>query len=150
MGNSRRLALSVASLVVAALAAGCTPTIDTRGNLPDADNVLKIQPGIDTKNEVAQLLGSPSTVGTFSDSKWYYISTRTRSLAFLEPEIEDQQVLIVSFDKSGVVDDMKIIGIEEAKQITPNERVTPTLGRELTVLQQLLGNLGRFNKDTEQ
>jgi hypothetical protein len=49
-----------------------------------------------------------------------------------------------------VVDDMKIIGIEEAKQITPNERVTPTLGRELTVLQQLLGNLGRFNKDTEQ
>jgi len=150
MGNSRRLALNVASVIVAALAAGCTPTIDTRGNLPDPDNVLKIQPGIDTKNEVAQLLGSPSTVGTFNDDKWYYISTRTRSLAFLTPTIEDQQVLVVSFDKSGVVDDMKIIGVEDAKQITPNERVTPTLGRELTIMQQLLGNLGRFNKDTGQ
>jgi len=148
MGNCRRLALSVASLIVAALAAGCSPTIDTRGNLPDADNVLKIQPGIDTKNEVAQILGSPSTVGTFNDNKWYYISTRTRTLAFLTPAIEDQQVLVVSFDKSGVVNDMKIIGLEDAKQITPSERVTPTLGRELTIMQQLLGNLGRFNKDT--
>lgn len=147
MGNSRRLVLSVASVIVATLAAGCTPTIDTRGNLPDPDNVLKIQPGVDTKNEVAQLLGSPSTMGTFNDDKWYYISTRTRSIAFLKPDIEDQQVLVVDFDKAGVVNDLKIIGLEDAKQITPNERVTPTLGRELTILQQLLGNLGRFNKD---
>jgi outer membrane protein assembly factor BamE (lipoprotein component of BamABCDE complex) len=149
MGISRRLAPSVASIVVAALAAGCSPTIDTRGNLPDADNVLKIQPGTDTKNEVAQILGSPSTVGTFDDDKWYYISTRTRSIAFLEPDIEDQEVLIVSFDKSGVVNDLKVLGLEDAKQITPNERVTPTLGRELTIMQQLLGNLGRFNKEPE-
>ncbi|HWA42890.1 MAG TPA: outer membrane protein assembly factor BamE [Hypericibacter adhaerens] len=150
MGRRRRVALSVASFAVAALTAGCSPTIDTRGNLPDADNVLKIQPGIDTKNEVAQLLGSPSTTGTFNDNKWYYISTRTRSVAFLEPEIEDQQVLIVSFDKTGVVDDLKVLGLEDAKQIEPNERVTPTLGRELTIIQQLLGNLGRFNKDAEE
>jgi outer membrane protein assembly factor BamE (lipoprotein component of BamABCDE complex) len=150
MGNSCRLALSVASVIVATLAAGCSPTIDTRGNLPDPDQVLKVQPGVDTKNEVAQLLGSPSTTGTFNNDKWYYISTRTRSIAFLEPDIEDQQVLVVSFDKTGVVNDMKIIGLEDAKQITPSDRVTPTLGRHITILQQLLGNLGRFNKDTGQ
>ncbi|QEX16775.1 outer membrane protein assembly factor BamE [Hypericibacter terrae] len=150
MGNSRRLALSVASVIVATLAAGCSPTIDTRGNLPDPDQVLKVQPGVDTKNEVAQLLGSPSTTGTFNNDKWYYISTRTRSIAFLEPDIEDQQVLVVSFDKTGVVNDMKIIGLEDAKQITPSDRVTPTLGRHITILQQLLGNLGRFNKNPDQ
>jgi outer membrane protein assembly factor BamE (lipoprotein component of BamABCDE complex) len=150
MGNSCRLALSVASVIVATLAAGCSPTIDTRGNLPDPDQVLKVQPGVDTKNEVAQLLGSPSTTGTFNNDKWYYISTRTRSIAFLEPDIEDQQVLVVNFDKAGVVNDMKIIGLEDAKQITPSERITPTLGRHITILQQLLGNLGRFNKDTGQ
>lgn len=149
MGNSCRLALSVATVIVATLAAGCSPTIDTRGNLPDPDNVLKIQPGIDTKNEVAQLLGSPSTTGTFNNDKWYYISTRTRSVAFLEPDIEDQQVLVVSFDKTGVVNDMKIIGLEDAKQITPSDRKTPTLGREITIMQQLLGNLGRFNRNAE-
>jgi len=150
MGNSRRLALSVASIIVATLAAGCSPTIDTRGNLPDPDQVLKVQPGVDTKNEVAQLLGSPSTTGTFNNDKWYYISTRTRSIAFLEPDIEDQQVLVVSFDKTGVVNDMKIIGLEDAKQITPSDRVTPTLGRHITILQQLLGNLGRFNKNPDE
>jgi outer membrane protein assembly factor BamE (lipoprotein component of BamABCDE complex) len=150
MGNSCRLALSVASVIVATLAAGCSPTIDTRGNLPDPDQVLKVQPGVDTKNEVAQLLGSPSTTGTFNNDKWYYISTRTRSIAFLEPDIEDQQVLVVSFDKTGVVNDMKIIGLEDAKQITPSDRVTPTLGRHITILQQLLGNLGRFNKNPDQ
>jgi outer membrane protein assembly factor BamE (lipoprotein component of BamABCDE complex) len=148
MQSRRLLSAGVAGVVAALLLGGCSPTIDTRGNLPDPDNVLKIQPGIDTKDQVAQLLGTPSAVGTFDDATWYYISTRTRTVAFLPPEVEDQEVLAVKFDKQGVVQDLKVYGVEDGQAIVPSERTTPTLGREMTVLQQLIGNLGRFNKDT--
>jgi outer membrane protein assembly factor BamE (lipoprotein component of BamABCDE complex) len=146
MRSRRLLSAGVAGVVAALLLGGCSPTIDTRGNLPDPDNVLKIQPGIDTKDQVAQLLGTPSAVGTFDDATWYYI--RTRTVAFLPPEVEDQEVLAVKFDKQGVVQDLKVYGVEDGQAIMPSERTTPTLGREMTVLQQLIGNLGRFNKDT--
>ena len=128
---------------VAALAA-CSPRIDQRGNLLDPDAVLAVQPGIQTKDQVAQLLGTPSTVATFSDKTWYYISKKTSRIAFWTPDVLDQEVLMIKFDDGGIVSDMKVYGLENGHDITPDPNITPTYGRELTILQQLLGNLGRF------
>lgn len=125
--------------------AACSPRVDTRGNLPDPETVLEVQPGIHDRTQVASILGSPSTVATFEDDTWYYVSRRTEQIAFFEPEVIDQQVLMVKFDQDGLVSDMKVYGIEDGRIIEPVERTTPTSGRELTVLQQIFGNLGRFN-----
>ena len=132
----------------AALMSACAPTVDSRGNLPDADAVLQVQPGIDDRTQVAKLLGSPSTVATFSDKTWYYISKKTNRVAFWDPTVLDQEVLMVKFDDAGVVSDMKVYGLEDAHAVTPDPNETPTSGRELTILQQLLGNLGRFGSNS--
>lgn len=146
IGRPARSILVLAAVVAAGLGA-CQPRIDTRGNLPDPDNVLKINPGIDGRDQVASILGTPSSIATFDDNTWYYISRRTETVAFFDPEVVDQEVLMVRFDETGIVSDMKIYGLEDGQPIQPVERTTPTLGREMTILQQLIGNLGRFNKD---
>ena len=128
----------------ACLVSACTPQVDSRGNLPDPDSVLQVQPGVDDRTQVQRLLGSPSTVATFNDKTWYYISKKTSRVAFWSPDILDQEVLMIKFDDSGVVSDMKVYGLENGHDITPDPNITPTYGRELTILQQLLGNLGRF------
>lgn len=128
----------------AAMLSACAPTLDSRGNLPDPDAVLQVQPGVDDRTQVAKLLGSPSSVATFNDKTWYYISKKTSRIAFWDPDILDQEVLMVKFDDTGLVSDMKVYGLENAHDITPDPNETPTYGRELTILQQLLGNLGRF------
>jgi len=130
---------------VSALTA-CSPRIDQRGNLLDPDAVLAVQPGIQTKDQVAQLLGTPSTVATFDDKTWYYVSKRTETTAFFAPDITDQQVLVVKFDDSNVVDKVQIYGMDDAYEIEPVDRTTPTYGQKLTLLQQLFGNIGRFTK----
>jgi outer membrane protein assembly factor BamE (lipoprotein component of BamABCDE complex) len=130
---------------VVALAA-CSPRIDQRGNLLDPDAVLAVQPGVQTKDQVAQLLGTPSTVATFDDKTWYYISKRTETTAFFPSDITDQQVLVVRFNDSNVVENVKIYGMDDAYEIEPVGRTTPTYGQKLTVLQQLFGNIGRFTK----
>jgi len=61
----------------AALISACSPVVDSRGNLPDDDAVLQVQPGIDDRSQVAKLLGSPSAIATFNDKTWYYISTKS-------------------------------------------------------------------------
>jgi len=124
---------------------GCSAQIDQRGNVPDADAVLSIQPGVQTKDQVSQLLGTPSSVGTFDDKTWYYISKRTRTVAFFEPTVIDQQVLCIKFDEAGVVKKVDLYGMNEALAIDPVSRTTPTYGQKLTLLQQLFGNIGRFN-----
>ncbi len=143
-----RTALFLALGVSFATLAACEAQLDTRGNLPDPEVVLQVQPGIDNRDRVAELLGSPSTVGTFDDKTWYYISKKTSRVAFFDPEVLDQEVLIVKFDDAGTVSDMKLLGIEDAHQVVPNPNVTPTSGRELTILQQLMGNIGRFGNSS--
>jgi outer membrane protein assembly factor BamE (lipoprotein component of BamABCDE complex) len=130
---------------VVALAA-CSPRIDQRGNLLDPDAVLAVQPGVQTKDQVAQLLGTPSTIATFDDKTWYYISKRTETTAFFPSDITDQQVLVVRFNDSNVVEKVQIYGMDDAYEIEPVGRTTPTYGQKLTILQQLFGNIGRFTK----
>jgi outer membrane protein assembly factor BamE (lipoprotein component of BamABCDE complex) len=145
MMDIRKLALaSGASLWLVALAA-CAPTIQQEGNVPDPDQVVQINPGIDDKNRVGQLLGSPSSISAFQDRTWYYISRRTEQVAFFDSEVVEQEVLAIVFDSQNIVQDMKIYGLENGRLVQMVDRITPTHGNDLTLVQQVLGNLGRFN-----
>lgn len=135
----------LAGLSFAAGLMACSPRLDVRGNLPDPDKVLEVQPGVHTRDQVATLLGSPSSVGTFQDDRWYYIGGQTETFAFFKPEVIEQQVLEVKFNQDGVVEDMIIFTLADGREINPVSRVTPTGGGELSFFEQLFGNLGKFN-----
>lgn len=154
IGRYRRTLLAAAGLAVALTAAltvgACTPRIDQRGNKPDEEQVVLINPGVDDKVRVAELIGTPSAISTFDDRTWYYISKRTETTAFFDPELVDQEVLAITFDDNDVVENMRIYGPEDGRTIAYVDRTTPTEGNELTLMQQLLGNLGRFNPEGDE
>ncbi len=136
----------LAATALAALLSACAPNIVQRGNLPDPELLSRIQPGSQTRNQVADTLGSPSSVATFGDEVWYYISSQTQTIAFYEPEVLEQKVVAIAFDDAGRVKSVRTYGLEDAREIEPVARTTPTGGREITILEQLVGNLGRFSK----
>ncbi|MGE0259307.1 MAG: outer membrane protein assembly factor BamE [Alphaproteobacteria bacterium] len=141
----RRARLPALALVVAAVA-GCGATVDQRGNLPEADKLAEIQPGTTTREQVVKILGTPSSTGVFDDKNWFYISRKTKQFAFLNPDVLDQQVYIVRFDGNGVVASVDRKDLADGRDIEPVPGATPAPGRELTFLEQIVGNLGRFNK----
>ena len=51
---------------------------------------------------------------------------------------------MVSFDNTGYVSEKRLYSLDDGRDITPVARVTPTEGRDFSILQQLLGNLGRL------
>ncbi len=144
MLNSKpsRLLFSVA---VAGLLVACTPKIDVRGNLLDPERLSEVVPGEITRNEVEEILGTPSSKAVFDKETWLYVSQRTETLAFLEPEVKERSVVIVKFDKKGVVSKIETLTAENGKKVQPIDRVTPTTGNELKLIDQMFGNLGRFN-----
>ncbi len=122
----------------------CAQDIRVRGNIPDSEMVSKINPGVHSRIDIQSLLGSPSTVSTFQDSKWYYIGQKSTQFAFFEPEVLERTVLVVSFDAAGLVETTRTYDLADGQAIDPVDRVTPTEGREISILQQFLGNLGKF------
>ncbi len=132
--------------IAAGLAAGCTETIHSRGNMPDPEVVAQITPGKQTRSDVTRLLGTPSTIATFEREVWLYIGGRVKSKSFFTPEILERKIVAIEFDKSGIVSEVLNHDASKVKNIKLVERETPTKGKEMTVLQQLVGNVGRFGK----
>jgi outer membrane protein assembly factor BamE (lipoprotein component of BamABCDE complex) len=144
----RRLAVVLAAAAVAAPLGACTPTVSARGNLPTAEQLSQIKPGVTDKASITSLLGSPSTVASFDDTTWYYISQKTEELAFFKPEVRDPEVVAVTFDKDGTVKGVQNLRSKSPRGIEPVARTTPAPGKELSFIEQLLGNFGRFNTNS--
>ncbi len=136
---------STAVILSVCLLAACESRIETRGNLPDPDLLVTIQSSEHTRDQVVQILGSPSTTAMFENETWFYISERRETFAFFEPEVTERKVVIVQFDDSGILKTVAELGLENGRLVTPVDRETPTLGNDLNAIEQMLGNIGKFN-----
>jgi outer membrane protein assembly factor BamE (lipoprotein component of BamABCDE complex) len=126
------------------LSASCSPIVENRGYVFDEKLLDQIKVNETISNDVMDILGSPSTTSAIDASTWYYIYSKAETVAFYHPTVTERRVLAVSFDDDNKVNNLKYYGLEEGKIISYVDRTTPTRGRELTVLQQLFGNLGRL------
>lgn len=143
----RILAFSSRLLLPAAMAltvAACSSNIAHRGYLAKPGAFGQVREGM-PKSEVEGILGSPSTTASvnFQGDSYYYISSTTEQKAFLNAKEIDRQVIAVRFDRNDQVASLGQYGLEDGKVIDINSRTTPTKGRELTILQQLFGNIGK-------
>jgi outer membrane protein assembly factor BamE (lipoprotein component of BamABCDE complex) len=119
----------------------------TRGHIHEAEAVKAIKIGVTSKDEVQKLLGSPSSESSFGLMTWYYISGVKNVRSLLKPEITEQNVTEIAFDGSGVVSSIKEYTLADGKKIDIAKRVTATEGQQLGFFEQIMGNLGRFNKE---
>jgi outer membrane protein assembly factor BamE (lipoprotein component of BamABCDE complex) len=142
----RRLMAATAALC---LTAACTPTVNTHGHRVDADRLAQIQPGVSSREEVTRLLGSPSTIGTFDQESWFYVSQRSEVMSFYQADITAQDVVRIDFDANGIVKDVGTHGLEMAQAVNPDPNKTRTMGNELSLVQQFVGNIGRFNSSPD-
>src|SRR3954469_21973731 len=90
--QSKSMFSAAIAIAFAAGLGGCVSTVDQRGNLPDAEKVAEIRPGGTRRDEVTKILGTPSSIGVFDSKNWYYISRKTKRVAFFDPDVLDQQV----------------------------------------------------------
>ena len=127
---------------------GCTwlgPTPQLRGNRVDAEQLKELVPGTSTRADVTALIGSPTARATFDDNTWLYVSEVTRPLIARTQGVLSQSVVVLSFNDQGVLQDVKRLDQDDSVPVSVVARSTPSPGTEASFLQQLLGNIGRFN-----
>ncbi len=134
--------LSISMLL---LLASCSPMVDARGHSGDDEDLKQIVTGQTTRDDVTALLGSPTTTASFGDETWYYITQVKERVGMLAPEVADQQVIAITFDANQVVTSVERYTKEQGKPVQMVSKTTPTEGHSFTMIEQLLGNLGRFN-----
>ena len=116
-----------------------------RGNKVDADSLKELVPGTSTKADVTALIGSPTATATFDDNTWLYISEVTRPRIGQREGVLSQHVVVLSFTGQGVLQHVDQLDQDDSIPVTVVARTTPSPGTEASFLQQLFGNIGRFN-----
>jgi len=141
----------VSLLAVAALSTACNPVLRTHGYVPTAEKPQEVNPDTDTKSSVLARLGNPSVKSTFEeeldDDIWYYITSVRQRYAYLRPQLEDRTITAIHFNGDGQVTKVAEYGLEDGVPVDYSDRETPTRGRELSVLEQIFGTIGRLPTD---
>jgi len=135
-------------LLFATLLTGCAwlmPAPVLRGNKVDAEHFKELVPGTSTKADVTALIGSPTAHDSFDDNTWLYISEVTQQRIARTLGELDQHVVVVTFDGTGVLRTVNEKDKADALPVSVVARTTPSPGTEASFVQQLLGNIGRFN-----
>ena len=139
-----RTKLTFAVLSAAVLTAACAPTVGQNGFQAIDAKPTVIVAGTDTRQTVLTRLGSPSTTSTFEkDTIWYYISQTTEKYTYNLPQVTQRSVTEITFNEAGQVAAVRTLGLDDGQRVAMNGNETPTRGRQLSILEQLLGTVGR-------
>jgi len=81
----------------------------------------KIKINESNKNDIIKIIGPPSYISDFNENKWFFIERRKTNQSLLKlgiKKIEKNNVLIVNFNKLGILVDKKILDINNMNDIT--------------------------------
>ncbi len=136
------LALSLALGVAA-----CGGVTRTHGTFFKPSELEQVQIGQSTQADVSRILGSPVATNNLEGLRWVYVGQVSEQQAFLAPEILKREVVIVAFDSQGRVERVRQLDLSDGIPMDPIARKTPTEGKDLTILQQMFSNVGRFSSE---
>lgn len=113
------------------------------GNMPSPDKVSQVNIG-QTRQEVAEILGSPSSISSFDGNTWVYMSSTLKKVAFFEPKELDRKVLSINFDDNGKVANISKYDKKDGKQIEISQQETQTKGHDIGFFKKYFGGVGAY------
>ncbi|MEO0936793.1 MAG: outer membrane protein assembly factor BamE [Pseudomonadota bacterium] len=122
----------------------CAATFRTHGYIPPEEDLDLLVVGVDSRASVEDIAGVPGASGATRDGDYFYVRSRVREFLFLEPQVVEREVLAISFDQAGVIENIERFGLEDGRVVRLQTRVTDSGVRDNTFLRQLIGNFGRL------
>jgi outer membrane protein assembly factor BamE (lipoprotein component of BamABCDE complex) len=139
----RPLALAAALLAGSLAATACAPVTSYNGFQAREEKPQDVKVGVDTKSTLLSSLGSPSMKSTFDPNVWFYVSQITDEYAYYKPRVRTRDVVRITFGADEKVTEVKHLTLGDGYLVAYDRRETPTRGRSLSWIEQVLGTIGR-------
>lgn len=130
-----------------ALAGGltaCAATFTNHGYVPPPELLSEISIG-SSREQVAEIAGSPGTGGVMRDEAWFYTQYRVRNFTYNAPEVIERDIVAISFSDAGRVSNIERFGLEDGQLVQLSRRVTESSVRDIGLLQSILANFGQIS-----
>jgi outer membrane protein assembly factor BamE (lipoprotein component of BamABCDE complex) len=129
------------------LTAGCEPIPSNHGYVPPDDELREVQVGRDTRETVAEKIGSPVNFGMDAEESWLYISQRRETYGIQKPRLLSREIVAIRFTESGEVQNIERFDLRDGEVVTLSARVTDPSVSDLGLIRQIFGGLGTPTAD---
>jgi outer membrane protein assembly factor BamE (lipoprotein component of BamABCDE complex) len=143
-GIGKRLKIAALGLCLIATV-GCSAQYRNHGYVPTESELAEVIIGVDTRDTVADTIGSPSASGVLNESGYYYVRSRVRHYGAKRPEVIERQLVAIGFDSRGVVRNVERYSLKDGNVVPLSRRVTDNGIESQSFLRVLLKNLGNFD-----
>ena len=91
------------------------------------DKFEKISINKTNKNDILKIIGPPSSISNFDKSRWFYIETKKTNQSLFKlgiQKIEKNNILIVKFDNKGILNQKKILDLNDMNDVKYVKKIT--------------------------
>tara|TARA_B100001029_G_C14701279_1_gene255025 strand:+ start:57 stop:497 length:441 start_codon:yes stop_codon:yes gene_type:complete len=96
------------------------------------------------KNDILKIVGPPSSISNFDKNKWFYIQRNKRNQSLFKlgiKKIDVNNILIVKFNNRGILEDKKIMNINDMNDIKYAESITEKEFKQNDMLYKIFSSL---------
>jgi outer membrane protein assembly factor BamE (lipoprotein component of BamABCDE complex) len=135
------------TVIILLTLAGCQ-TVDVRGQFVSDEAINEINIKKPGKNEVIDMIGTPTYIPDYTKNTWYYIQRSLSKRAWFDPKVVKQRVVKIMFNSNSKVLEAVLLEDLQNENITALGHYTKTYGTEQSGIQKFVKNIGRFNQTT--
>ncbi len=129
----------------AILLSACGMETYQSGDLPSQKRLDMITKGYD-QQRVLDLLGNPIFENKIGRETFYiYFKTKKENRAFFHPQEIERDIYIISFSPNKKVSSVEHLTLKDGNDVAYDEAYTKVTGKELSVMEQLVKNFGRYD-----
>ena len=136
--------VAILALALAGALGACSARVSNNGNMVPDDRLQALRVGQTSEGDVLRELGTPTAVATFDRNTWYYVGQVTSRVGPFRPEPVERRVVTIRFDDAGLLSAVETRSLADGNEVAVVDRTTPTPGTEMSIIQQIFGNVGRF------
>lgn len=137
---------TISSIIFINMLTACSPTYIYRGTNIEKEDIKEIKIGKSTQDDVIALFGKASaqTINPkINVNKSIYVWKVLKEKTFTQPQLVEQKVLTIEFDRNLKV---KAIDLKEGLnglQLKHHEEITKTAGQDISLWKEVFSNFGR-------
>jgi outer membrane protein assembly factor BamE (lipoprotein component of BamABCDE complex) len=120
------------------------------GQYVEDKHISQLQEGGKTQQDVLMMLGSPTFIAEEDSNIWYYVSRSVKITPLSKPNLNEQRIITITFDKEGKLIDIQIKVSNKNSDAHIESEASFTYGKSESGMQHFIKNFGRFNSKREK